>query len=400
MGIGSQEQTAFAFEGSIKEFLPIAFSNVFLTLVTLGIYRFWATTRERTYLWSRTRFIDDRFEWTGTAVELLFGFLIVLAVFGLPFLFLNLLLQGLVFRGQGTLIGSLVGILYVALIYLSGVAIFRGQRYRLSRTYWHGIHGGTDQGGWRYGWSWIWKTVVAYLCVALLFPWSMTSLWKERWQAMSFGSHTFHSAPQWGSLMGRYLLAYLMPIGFLIALAIIAVPIVMLNNSGGNPAAMGLTLFAFVIAFYILLPLAALIYYAAYMREVIDTLSISTLEFEFTAKFGDWFKLYLGNTGIALLALIPAMVVASSFGLLAQFADVKPDENALTSNPFAYVALLVVFIIPLSLIGPFLRYRKWRFMVSHLEAGGEVNLETLLQSQTREVKQGEGLLDAFDLGAM
>ena len=60
MGIGSQEQTAFAFEGSIKEFLPIAISNVFLTLVTLGIYRFWATTRERTYLWSRTRFIDDQ----------------------------------------------------------------------------------------------------------------------------------------------------------------------------------------------------------------------------------------------------------------------------------------------------------------------------------------------------
>jgi uncharacterized membrane protein YjgN (DUF898 family) len=38
---------SFAFEGSWREYAPIAFTNLLLTIVTLGIYRFWATTRTR-----------------------------------------------------------------------------------------------------------------------------------------------------------------------------------------------------------------------------------------------------------------------------------------------------------------------------------------------------------------
>ena len=53
--------------------------NLLLTIVTLGIYRFWAKTRIRRYLWSQTEFLGDRFEYTGTGKELLIGFLIVFA---------------------------------------------------------------------------------------------------------------------------------------------------------------------------------------------------------------------------------------------------------------------------------------------------------------------------------
>jgi hypothetical protein len=35
-----------------------------------------------------------------------------------------------------------------------------------------------------------------------------------------------------------------------------------------------------------------------------------------------------------------------------------------------------------------------------MEASGEVNLTTLTQSSTSDLKQGEGLLDAFDMGAI
>ena len=60
------EGSAFQFNGNWAAFGKIALTNLLLTVVTLGIYRFWATTRERKYLWSETRFIDDRLEWTGT----------------------------------------------------------------------------------------------------------------------------------------------------------------------------------------------------------------------------------------------------------------------------------------------------------------------------------------------
>ena len=148
MGIGGEDRTAFAFEGHWREFMPIALTNVLLTFATLGFYRFWATTRERNYLWSRTRFIDDRIEWTGKGIELFFGFLLAAVLFGLPFLVLNLLLQGLVLQGHPVAAGVLIAGFYIFIFYLVGVAIFRGLRYRLSRTSWHGIHGGSDDGGW------------------------------------------------------------------------------------------------------------------------------------------------------------------------------------------------------------------------------------------------------------
>jgi len=71
---------AIQFSGTLGEFLPIAISNFLLTIVTLFIYRSWAKARERRYLWSRTRFIDDQLQWTGTGLEMFIGFVVVAVV--------------------------------------------------------------------------------------------------------------------------------------------------------------------------------------------------------------------------------------------------------------------------------------------------------------------------------
>ena len=52
------------------------FRFAFLTIITLGIYRFWAKTKLRRYLWSVVEYDGDRFEYHGTAKELFLGFLI------------------------------------------------------------------------------------------------------------------------------------------------------------------------------------------------------------------------------------------------------------------------------------------------------------------------------------
>ena len=95
-----QAGSAFRFNGSWREFAPIAFTNLLLTIVTLGIYRFWATTRERRYLWSRTDFIDDPLEWTGTGLELFIGFMMVVALLFVPLLVIQFLVQALAMRGE------------------------------------------------------------------------------------------------------------------------------------------------------------------------------------------------------------------------------------------------------------------------------------------------------------
>ena len=51
-----------------------------LLAFTLGIYRFWLATDIRRFLWSNTEIAGDSLEYTGTAIELLIGFLIAIAV--------------------------------------------------------------------------------------------------------------------------------------------------------------------------------------------------------------------------------------------------------------------------------------------------------------------------------
>lgn len=393
MGVGNQDQTAFEFRGDWKEFFPIAASNLLLTFVTLGVYRFWATTRERQYFWSRTRFIDDTLEWTGKGKELFLGFIMAIAALLLPILGLQFLIQALVLQGQ-TVIAGVLGLgFYVIILFLAGFATFRALRYRLSRTHWHGIRGGSDDPGARYGLSYIWKTLVGGLALGLLIPWSMTSLWADRWNAMSFGPHRFESTPEWGGLMKRYLLLYLVPVGALILGGVAAVS----SGSGEGVAAMAVLL---VLAFYIVLPLIALGYYAAYFREVVGTLSLSTINFQFTARTKEWFLLFLGNAGLFVLALIVALIPISALGLLSGFDDMQPGQDPFTQNPGLIVGMILAIVIPFSLVGPFIRYRNWRFFIRNLEATGEINLDALTQSQTKVGSHGEGLFDALDMGAM
>jgi Bacterial protein of unknown function (DUF898) len=153
------------------------------------------------------------------------------------------------------------------------------------------------------------------------------------------------------------------------------------------------------IVIYIALPLLALIYYAAYTREVISSLGLSTLKFSFGARSAEWVLLLLGNFGLSILAIIIGFIGASVFGGIAALGAV--GTGGFGGLRFGTIVLVVLsFIIPLMLVGPFVRYRNWAFFIRHLEAGGEINLDALTQSPTRELKQGEGLLDAFDMGAI
>ena len=362
----AEGQSAFGFTGSWREYAPIAFTNLLLTIVTLGVYTFWARARTRRYLWSRTRFIDDRLEWTGTGLELFIGYLIAIVCFFIPFGAIQLLLQGVLMRGHQGLAVLIAFVVYLLLLYLVGVAIFRAVRYRLSRTWWHGIRGGSDDQGFAYGWSYFWRTLVGYLALGLMVPWSMAKLWNERWSAMSFGPMRFRADAQWRNVFGRYLLFYFSPAAIFILMIVVAGIIGGLGFATGafstaQAPGPGLIV-AFVVAavlfylfFFVALGLVALTYYAAFFREAAGSLTLGELRFGFTARTKDWVLLYLGNLGLTIATL--------GIGAI------------------------------------FIPYRNWAFFVRHAEAYGEVMLDDMTQSTTRDPGQGEGLLDAFDVGA-
>jgi uncharacterized membrane protein YjgN (DUF898 family) len=237
---GEDAESAFGFDGTWREFAPIAFTNLLLTIVTLGSYRCWATTRTRQYLWSRTRFVDERLEWAGKGVELFIGFLLVLVIFGIPYFVLTFVTQALLLHGQSGLAALLTFSVLLVIFYLYGLARYRALRYRMSRTHWRGIRGGSDDPGFGYGLTYMWKTAAGGLPLGLAVPWSMTSLWNERWNRLSFGPFPFEVSASASGLMARYLLFYLAPIALFVAIAIVGVA----GTGGGatlaQPAAAGL----------------------------------------------------------------------------------------------------------------------------------------------------------------
>lgn len=355
-----QAESAFGFDGNWIDFAKIALPNLLLTIVTLGIYRFWATTRERQYLWSHTRFVDERLEWTGKGMELFIGFVLVLLLFALPFFILGIVTESLILRGQEGLALGLTFASFFLILYLTGLARYRALRYRLSRTRWRGIRGGSDNQGFGYGWSYVWKTIVGQIVLGLLVPWSMTNLWNERWGKMSFGPHQFEAYADSSNIFARYLLFYLAPILLFVAMGIAAVTGggIGAGLGGGEGAGIGVGLGIAIALFvwFFALGLIAAAFYAKYFREVVGATHWKDLHFGFEASTMDWIKLYIGDFFLVVLTLGIGFV--------------------------------------------FLSYRHWKFFIVHMEAGGDILLDELTQSTTATARHGEGLLDAFDIGAI
>src|SRR5262245_23169515 len=68
------------FLGQRRAYWRLLIRGAALLMCTLGIYRFWLATDVRRFLWSNTEIAGEPLEYTGTAFELLLGFLIAIAI--------------------------------------------------------------------------------------------------------------------------------------------------------------------------------------------------------------------------------------------------------------------------------------------------------------------------------
>ena len=80
-----------SFHGVGGTLFGIHIVNVFLTIVTLGIFYFWGKARVRRYLWSQMAIAGDRFAFHGTGREMLIGFLKAMLLFAVPLIALSIL---------------------------------------------------------------------------------------------------------------------------------------------------------------------------------------------------------------------------------------------------------------------------------------------------------------------
>ncbi len=339
---------AVAFTGRLREYLPIVASNTLLTIVTLGIYRFWAKARTRRYLWSHTRVIDDTLEWSGTGKEMFVGFLLV-ALCLLPVaLFVAFGLPALAARLRPEIVAVLAVLLYPLVLGFVAFARFRALRYRLNRSWWHGVRGGSEHSGRDYAGRAILLNLASYLSGLLLYPWAQTQLWNRRWRSMSFGTLTFASELRSKDTFGAWMVFWLCLVGASIVLTLFTDPQIIVYGPGAPWLVVPVLL-------YLLLGLAYLHYSATFYSAALDGMRLGELEFGFEAEHGDWVAFYAATIGLAIITLGLAMLIYD--------------------------------------------YRKWRFMTKHVRVYGELDLAALRQSETRLQRDAEGFAESFDLGA-
>ena len=124
------------FHGRGGTLFRIMLVNLLLSLVTVGIYSFWATVRVRKFLLGETEFAGGRFTYFGTGRELFVGALKVALLVGLPLILLLVVFLLVLGDEMGKAIWAVV--FYVVAFALAPLAAYSVRRYRLSRTSWRG----------------------------------------------------------------------------------------------------------------------------------------------------------------------------------------------------------------------------------------------------------------------
>jgi uncharacterized membrane protein YjgN (DUF898 family) len=187
--------------------------NALLTIVTLGIYSFWAKNKVREFHYSHTSLDGDPFAYHGTGGELFTGALkagLIMGVLGGGLTATTEMAQRGMVRPV-VLIG-VVAAFYLAIFFLVIVAINGARRYRLSRSSWRGIrfsfHGRWQQflglivGG----------ALLSVLTLGLYTPWFQSKRRAFLVRNARFGSEPFLYDGKGKALFSQYVKSLLLTI--------------------------------------------------------------------------------------------------------------------------------------------------------------------------------------------
>lgn len=377
----------------------IAFSNALLLIPTLGFYRFWAKTKLRRHFWSSVKLDSESLEYTGTAKELLIGFLIAVAIF-VPIIVVMQALQFLATSDPEhylTLAASVNLIALVALFFFFYYAFFSARRYRMSRTLWRGIRGGLDGSPAIFSLRCFWAVFLLTITLGIAAPYAEMPATRYIINKSRFGSQCF-AAPNLsgGPLMKRWLIVLLglyVFFGIIIAVAVI-------TGVGANPEDKPepSALFGAFCLFGLLGLMLLNFWYAIFrVRYITSQITYGPVRFAsgITTRSIMWigFLYLLSFVGMIIALAIVGGLVAGGFSAL---TGPNPSGMAVLAILFIGVLALVgsFVLVPLMLVRPLLKH-----FIETMVVAGRVDFAQVAQA-ARGPKRGEGLADVLDVGGL
>ena len=382
------------FTGLRTRLLAILLRGYLLLVPTLGIYRFWLVTQKRRFLWSHTRLGDNALEYVGTAAEILFGFLVAIAIFVPIYLFF-------LYIGTQTetvaRIGGVAALLAIFLLF--GFAQFRSRRYRLTRTLWRGIRFNQSGSALRYALMRFGWYLLTALTLGLAYPFMSASLFRYRYVNTWYGDRqvTFHGS--WRDIAGPFYTIWIM-----FALAAGLSGFAVATGGGGPWTAVGAGLAAALVA------LLAFPYITARERTRFTSkiaIGDSPVGLQIRAR---------ALVGMYLVYLLMLLVAAAGVGLLFTWAvfgrvvitndfDFDPAAVLAVFGDSGFLTILAIAAVYLGTIGIlslvaelFLGFTFWRMAVSRLTIANPGSLDTVRAGAGASRAIGEGIADALGSG--
>ena len=201
------------FDGNAMVLFWVALRTVLLTIVTLGLYRFWMITRLRRHFWGSIRIDGDPLEYTGSGIEKFLGFLLALVVlaFYLGAVNLGLTFAGLSFAAEDPVVLQLsLQLSALSALPLIFYATYRAQRYMLARTRWRGIRFGLGPGAWGYTRRALVWSLLTLVTLGLAYPYQHFKQAKFITDRSYFGDMRFEQEGSWGELFAQWVWLYIL----------------------------------------------------------------------------------------------------------------------------------------------------------------------------------------------
>jgi uncharacterized membrane protein YjgN (DUF898 family) len=201
-----------SYHGTGGSFFGLVLLNGLLTIITVGIYSFWAKTKIRAFHYSHTEMDGDRFAYHGTGGELWLGYLKAMGIIFVMVLAMGIL-PSLLGASGDPLVQAAIGLVFYGIIGLLVPVVVNGaRRYRLSRSSWRGI---------RFSYHGKPKEYLALSVSCFLLTVISLGFYLPAWQTRArkffvenarFGSEPFQFSGETGELFGQYMKALLLTI--------------------------------------------------------------------------------------------------------------------------------------------------------------------------------------------
>ncbi|MEQ5871725.1 DUF898 family protein [Sagittula sp. NFXS13] len=205
-----QNQMAIEYSGSKGPLFGLTLKTGLLSLITLGLYRFWQKTRIRKYIWSSVNAGGDTFEYTGTGLEKFLGFLVAIVFLAI---YLGLVQMVLFYFGLNMMVDPDTAsneqiVRQMAALYISALAvmpfilfaIYRARRYKMARTRFRGIRLGMKKGAWGYVIRAMGYGLLSIVTLGLLSPLMTFRLEKFMTDRSFYGTTSLRQDGKWTAL--------------------------------------------------------------------------------------------------------------------------------------------------------------------------------------------------------